>query len=312
MSYENVPKNLTEKAVLVRAGRPDYSKLDADPFPSPAVDEAGAILEVSDTGDRYSWTGTVWIRTHEQGRLEVVNTDFLTSVALGNVPGYTLTSLQARGAISSSGYTDVWGGTSDMVYPAAAESWEIVSSSVNDVNTTGTGGWVAVVTALDSSKARVTQIVNLNGTTAVALTGTFLRPESVVIISAGSTGYNEGDITLRVAGAGAVRNVVKATLGASFDGHFTVPANTRCLVLQVFALADKGEDCSAILQIRDGTNPNPGWISSGITPIYQNQVTYEVLAKFPLAAETDIRLRGKMDTGNGTVTIILELLLIED
>lgn len=67
MSYENVPKNLTEQAVLVRGGRPDYSKLEAAPFPTPTLDERGAVLENTDTGNRYIWTGTTWIQTHSLG-----------------------------------------------------------------------------------------------------------------------------------------------------------------------------------------------------------------------------------------------------
>lgn len=62
MSYENVPKNKTEKAVLTRGGRPDFLLLSTDPFPAPTVDEAGAILEHTDTGDRYRWSSLVWVQ----------------------------------------------------------------------------------------------------------------------------------------------------------------------------------------------------------------------------------------------------------
>jgi hypothetical protein len=64
MSYENVPKNLTEQAVLTRAGRPDYTASLGDAFPVPTADEKGAVLELDDTGDRYVWTGTNWKATH--------------------------------------------------------------------------------------------------------------------------------------------------------------------------------------------------------------------------------------------------------
>ena len=67
MTYENIPKNLTEQAVLVRDGRADYLKLEADPFPVPTTDESGATLEITDTGDRYRWTSTNWVKTHTRG-----------------------------------------------------------------------------------------------------------------------------------------------------------------------------------------------------------------------------------------------------
>lgn len=67
MSYENVPKNLTEQGVLVRGARPDYFKLEADAFPAPTADESGAVLQVTDTGHRYVWTKTQWVQTHYFG-----------------------------------------------------------------------------------------------------------------------------------------------------------------------------------------------------------------------------------------------------
>lgn len=82
MSYENVPKNLTEKAVLVRGGRPDYSKLEAAAFPSPTLDESGAVLENTDTGNRYRWSGTDWHRTEVGGERLVSDLDTLAQMVL--------------------------------------------------------------------------------------------------------------------------------------------------------------------------------------------------------------------------------------
>ncbi len=71
MSYENVPKNKTEQGVLVRGARPDFFKLEADAFPVPTADEAGAILEVTDTGDRFRWSSTAWYQINNKGSLLV-------------------------------------------------------------------------------------------------------------------------------------------------------------------------------------------------------------------------------------------------
>lgn len=54
------PENKKHTAVLVREGPPDYTILSSEAFPIPDTDEAGAILEVTDTGDRYRWSGTAW------------------------------------------------------------------------------------------------------------------------------------------------------------------------------------------------------------------------------------------------------------
>lgn len=63
MSYENLPKNITNQAVLVRGGRPDYTTLSTAAFPTPTADEIGSILEHIDTGDRFRWSSTGWYKT---------------------------------------------------------------------------------------------------------------------------------------------------------------------------------------------------------------------------------------------------------
>lgn len=64
MSHTLTPRNLNKDVALVRRGKPDYSKLDADAFPTPTDPrDQGAILEVTDTptGERYRWTGSLWV-----------------------------------------------------------------------------------------------------------------------------------------------------------------------------------------------------------------------------------------------------------
>jgi len=154
MSYENVPKNLTQQAVLTRGGRPDYLKLAADPFPSPAVDEAGAILEETDTGDRYRWTSTVWVQTYTAGAVNTVSPvsatlDYYMEVAKGNVAGTSKVHKYGRNPDIdiASGFEAIWdgGGTYTGHDCIVAETLETYSSSALDVGTlvssgTATGG----------------------------------------------------------------------------------------------------------------------------------------------------------------------------
>lgn len=107
-----------------------------------------------------------------------------------------------------------------------AESWEIVSSSINDT-AAGTGARTVSVTTLDGSYGEVTQTVTLNGTTAVALTGTHIAPNAGLVLTAGSGGVNDGALTIRVAGGGAARAYISANDGVLNQCKFTVPANKR-------------------------------------------------------------------------------------
>ena len=57
----NSPKNKTNAALLNREGAPDDIVLSTGTDPIPKADEAGAILEYSDTGDRFRWSSTTWV-----------------------------------------------------------------------------------------------------------------------------------------------------------------------------------------------------------------------------------------------------------
>ena len=61
------PKNKANTSVLTRLGPADYVTLAAATKPTPQADEGGAVLEHSDTGDRFHWTSTEWIITHVKG-----------------------------------------------------------------------------------------------------------------------------------------------------------------------------------------------------------------------------------------------------
>lgn len=62
MSSVLLPRNEQQTAALVRTAAPEYTKLAAAAFPTPAASEAGVVLENTDTGDRFVWTGTDWVQ----------------------------------------------------------------------------------------------------------------------------------------------------------------------------------------------------------------------------------------------------------
>jgi len=61
------PKNKTNRAVLVRDGRADHEILSTETRPVLQTQDAGDILEETDTGNRWRWTGTEWIQVGNRG-----------------------------------------------------------------------------------------------------------------------------------------------------------------------------------------------------------------------------------------------------
>lgn len=306
MSYTNLPKNLTKKAVLTRAGRPDYLKLEAAAFPTPTVDEVGAILENTDTGDRYRWTSTAWIKTHIEGR--VMPRDHRMDLANGMVPGESLAAFVARNESISTTFEDMWGFTGVMTYPVAAETLEISSDNIaDDGSPTGTGVWTIFITTLDASLIEQSQLVTMDGTTKVTLAGTHLRPQSMFCVTAGSAGSNVGTITLQVSGGGAERSIILPDTGQSMGGHVTIPSNKTGLILTTKVIFPQKGGGTFRNRFRSASIADSAWVVGSEFSGYESDINFD-FASLPLAASgLDIQLQMKADTGTIDATAFFEL-----
>ena len=243
------------------------------------------------------------------------SSDYFIDLALGKVPGQSGLSQQALRNNLTQTYTDVWGGPTDfLTYPAfgVAESLEIVSDNVNDT-AGGTGARLAVVTTLDANLVEQVNVVPLTAVSpaATAVPGTHRRTKGIIIVQAGSSGVNEGTISLQAAGGGNVRNVVKPGFGASYDSHFTVPAGKQAVFITTFSLMPKDGPGSIRTQFRDGNDPDGAWVSSGPIPLYQNIVTFVIRTATPLGAGFDVRVQALVDTGDSGVFAVVEAVLAD-
>ena len=236
-------------------------------------------------------------------------TDYFIEVAEGNIPGSSLLAVIAKNKVVGTTFEDISGFGGIMVLPTSAEVYEISSLSPDDTSA-GTGTRTVLVASLDSLFVEQTQVVTMNGTTAVTLTGTHIRPRLIQSLTAGSNGTNVGDITLQVSGAGAVRNIMLTDEGISNDGHFTVPANKIAYILQTFTLFGKDDSGESRTRFRlDGADAS--WVAVATIPGYQNIIPFEVKALLAFPAKTDIHSQAKSATGTSDITVIFEYQLIE-
>lgn len=245
-----------------------------------------------------------------------VSEDYFLEVGKGNVPGVSFTALVARNATcESASFEDLWGGGElavpelVMVYPVIAETWEIVSESANDTSA-GTGARTVFIQSLDINLLPQVQVVTLNGTTPVALTGEHYRPNGIFILTAGSVETNDGIVVLRASGGGAARNVALAGIGRSHDTHFTVPSDKDAFLLTTQILFPKDGSGQFRNQFRAST-PDSAWnTGSNINP-YQNSISFPFASLPQLPGGSDLRLQVKVDSGLRDVTTIFETILVD-
>ena len=129
---------------------------------------------------------------------------------------------------------DVWSGGGLYPFMTGATSLEIVSDSASDT-AAGVGARTVLITGLDVNYIEQTDLMTLNGTTAVAVPKQYFRINQLIIITAGSTETNVGTITVRNAGAGTTRGLIPAGIGISRQAVFTVPAGHTLTIHSLFA-----------------------------------------------------------------------------
>jgi hypothetical protein len=209
--------------------------------------------------------------------------------------------------------------------PTTAQSLEIVSSNANDTSA-GTGARTITIVGLNSSWVETSVTVTMNGTTPVAVTGTWMRIYRMYIETTGTYGTSTassqaGTITLRNSGAGVTWGLLSLDgtfgLGQSLIGSYTVPSGYTAYVYPNYISVESTKTITAYFFKRENANdvtipysPIRAQISleciGGINPLYNSRP----LGIFP--AMTDIGWMAKTSTGTASISVSFDIYLKAD
>ena len=237
--------------------------------------------------------------------------DFFIEVAKGNVQGHKVVTVSGRDLSVGSIEKDLWVGSTNFIWPTSAESWEIVSDNTND-SFGGTGANAILLTVLDSDYNEQEELVILNGTTPVTLVGSYIRLQSMLVVSAGSSESNEGQIELRVTSGGNPRGYILPNVGESQDSFFTVPANTSAYLISALPFWPKDRDGNLIVSFRPFMPPNPPVIQALNFPFYQSGIEIIIRAPAMIGEKSDLWLKAKASNEGTEISLIYSILLVEN
>jgi len=121
---------------------------------------------------------------------------------------------------------------------ANAETLDIVSSSANDTNSSGTGVRQLVIFGVGGTSASdrnlVTEVIALNGTTTVTTTNLFWGVNHMTIFTSGSGDSNVGVITATATTSGNTMAEMPAGQGTTQQCIFYVPENHQFLATWLY------------------------------------------------------------------------------
>ena len=142
-------------------------------------------------------------------------TNYNYEAALGRRQGATTWNKFGYNNDIDIGTETVWayGGTFTRI--DTASTFTVVSSSANDVLTSGTGAWNVIIYYIDSNRLAQTVVVPLNGLTPVVTAISGLGINRVAIYNSGSSDVNEGNITVTATTGGSVQAYIPAGEGTT-------------------------------------------------------------------------------------------------
>ncbi|MCK4500814.1 hypothetical protein KAU11_09965, partial [Candidatus Babeliales bacterium] len=205
-----------------------------------------------------------------------ITNDYLLDVARGNVPGQEIIHKFGAGSVGTSLVPITQSGVYNT--PTAVVSLEVVSDDVNDTSA-GTGAQEVTLTIINASWERVDIVVELNGTTPVALGTDTFRLDRWSVTRSGTyatsaAGSHTGSLTVQVAGAGAVWSTIPSTpfpMAQSQIGAFTVPAGKKAYLVGKLVFTDTSKTADIYMFKRENAD-DVATPFSGIMKITEREV----------------------------------------
>lgn len=161
---------------------------------------------------------------------------FALQVSRGQIPGHRSVTVFGYNPDVDTSRVTVWPYTGILPLPAAALQMKVSSSSANDT-AAGTGARTVFVAGLDANYNEISEIVTLNGQTAVLTTQSFLHINNAYVATAGSGLSAAGDIyfgegTVTAGVPATVYDLIKFDYNQRITGSYTVPAGYTAYVSQ--------------------------------------------------------------------------------
>jgi len=206
--------------------------------------------------------------------------------------------------------------------PKAITSLEILSSDVND-NSSGLGARSVRVIGLSTNYKELSEDVEMNGTTAVALTNQFYRVYRMYVLTSGtyataSASSHVGKITLQAAGGGAIWAVIENTdfsYGQTQIAVLTIPAGKRMFLGDISITIQNTKTADIILLQRTNIDTVVAPYSPlrmieeyiGVVDTIVIPISGQLLGPYP--EKTDIGFMGKVATGTGSLSVQFDYVL---
>ncbi len=237
--------------------------------------------------------------------------DFYFEVGEGNLHD-VIHKFGVNPAVGTS-YEDVWSIGGTYVFPAVATVMNVTSADTDD-DIGGTGAWNITILGLDADYLEINETIQLNGTTPVITSNSYLRVWRAYVTNAGSQGTNDGAIYI---GTGAYTGAVPANVYLHIlDEHaqttttiYTVPVNKTAFMTEIYFTSSEDKTVEYELMWREF-----GTVFRVKDEIYTYRSVIQIYYLIPreIPQRSDIKVRGQVGATTGEIGVGYNLILVDN
>jgi len=245
------------------------------------------------------------------GGSTVGNIPFYLAVQQGKVPGYSMVNkFGYNPTIGSGSFETIWETGDNYSWQSTAVTVDVVSDDVND-DVAGTGARTLRIQGLDGSYNFAEETVDMDGTTTVTTTQTFLRVFRMSVETAGSSGNNEGTITVTYTGGSDVAATISAGNGQTLMALYTIPAGYTGYLLSMNISSGKDQEMDFKFIQRDNSVTNAAFQTKQFLNVRGGQTSVIFNAINIIPQKSDIYVSGK-GSSTSSASASFDLLLVQD
>lgn len=210
----------------------------------------------------------------------------------------------------------VWPYTGVLPLPAAALQMKVSSSSANDT-ANGTGARTVFVAGLDANHNEISEIVTLNGQTAVLTTQSFLHINNAYVATAGSGLSAAGDIyfgdgTVTAGVPATVYDLIKFDYNQRITGSYTIPAGYTAYVSQGLFSAGQPSGSSQVSGRLMTIGTDGIRRTAAITTVNNGSADYTFEYPLPIPEKTTLEATAQGSANNNETSAMFVLVLIKN
>jgi len=226
---------------------------------------------------------------HVDSKIRTSSMPYLYDIAVGNISGHEPVRRFGYNPDVSTNWETTCGLSTLQPYLTSAERLQVASDdAADDGDPPGTGAHSVLVSGLDENYDRISETVTLNGTTNVMTDASFLRVLCVTVVAAGSTGSNEGTITVSNNANDTVLAQIEIGENNALCASYTVPNGYTFYVVQIMAAegSTKGSQLALWKRVHGGL-----WTIVRRNVLLDDSIVLTMPMPVVVTAKTDIEMR---------------------